>query len=373
MGLDGLDKNYFATLFILHLNALHISNFKNIKAFSNPDLGKIVAITGANGIGKTNLLDAIHYLCLTKSYFNAIDTQNIAFDANFFAIEGEFSTNTGDKTVFCGYQQRKVVKTNGVEYDRLANHIGFFPVVMVAPIDVMLILEGSETRRRFVDVVLSQVDGLYLKNLSGYNAILNNRNAVLKQSHSQSIDYKLINVYNEQLNHYGMQIFEQRIHFFEQFLPLFQSHYQTISGGSEQVSIIYHSQLMHLNLLELLNQNWEQDRAAQRTNVGIHKDDLAFLIGEKPLKKFGSQGQQKSFLIALKLAQYDFLYQKLNRKPLLLLDDIFEKLDYKRLSHLLKLVSDNHFGQIFLTDTQRTRVEQIFNQFENEVCYLEMV
>lgn len=346
------------------LQKLSLLNFKN---YSEAELqfSSVNAFTGDNGAGKTNLLDAIHYLSLCKSYFNPVDSQQIKQGEDFFMVQGVFDKDKNNEVISCGLKrnQKKQFKRNKKEYGRLADHIGLFPLVMISPNDVSIIIEGSEERRRFIDNVISQTDNLYLDELIGYNRNLLNRNALLRQiSIKGTYDPALCEIYDEQLVISGNKIFSKRKAFMESFTEIFNRHYQYISDFSEQVGLVYESRLLQDDFSALLRQSLERDRILERTTMGIHKDDLIFTIHGLPLKKFGSQGQQKSFLIALKLAQYTFLYQKNGFEPILLLDDIFDKLDEKRTHKLMKMVSDKDFGQIFITDTSRHRIKTVFDE-----------
>ena len=347
----------------MYLKNLSLVNFKNYDEAAISFTDGANAFTGNNGAGKTNLLDAIHYLSLCKSYFNPIDSQQIKQDRDLFMIQGTFEKNESDEVISCGIRknQKKQFKRNKKEYQRLADHIGLFPLVMISPNDTSLILEGSEERRKFIDNVISQTDANYLDELIIYNKNLLNRNALLKQiAETGKYDPALLEIFDEQLIQAGNKIFEKRKVFMEAFIQIFNSHYQYLTEEAEIVTLIYESQLFDDSFKNLLKKSIEKDRILQRTNVGIHKDELVFQILNMPLKKFGSQGQQKSFLIALKLAKYSFLYQQKGFKPLLLLDDIFDKLDDLRITKLMKMVSEDDFGQIFITDTNAERVKDIF-------------
>ena len=347
----------------MYLKNLSLVNFKNYDEAAISFTDGANAFTGNNGAGKTNLLDAIHYLSLCKSYFNPIDSQQIKQDRDLFMIQGTFEKNESDEVISCGIRknQKKQFKRNKKEYQRLADHIGLFPLVMISPNDTSLILEGSEERRKFIDNVISQTDANYLDELIIYNKNLLNRNALLKQiAETGKYDPALLEIFDEQLIQAGNKIFEKRKVFMEAFIQIFNSHYQFLTEEAEIVTLIYESQLFDDSFENLLKKSIEKDRILQRTNVGIHKDELVFQIFNMPLKKFGSQGQQKSFLIALKLAKYSFLYQQKGFKPLLLLDDIFDKLDDLRITKLMKMVSEDDFGQIFITDTNAERVKDVF-------------
>ena len=320
--------------------------------------------TGNNGAGKTNLLDAIHYLALCKSYFNPIDSQQIKQGTEFFIITGNFSKDDRTENVACSVKrnQKKQFKRNKKDYQRLADHIGLFPLVMVSPYDISIIIEGSEERRKFIDNVISQTDNQYLDQLIGYNKVLQNRNALLKQiADTGRYDPGLLEVLDEQLIAFGRQIFEKRKAFMEIFTEIFNRHYKFLSDDAETVELIYESPLLYDAFAAALKKSLERDRMLERTSTGIHKDDLLFIINGMPIKKFGSQGQQKSFLIALKLAQYSFLYRQKKYKPILLLDDIYDKLDDLRIAKLMRMISNQDFGQVFITDTSEQRVNSIFS------------
>jgi len=353
------------------LTKLSVLNFKNYSEATLQFSGEVSAFTGANGAGKTNLLDAIHYLSLCKSYFNPIDSQQIRQGEDWFMVQGEFDKDGQTDVVACSLKrnQKKQFKRNKKEYPRLADHIGHFPLVMISPNDSTIVTDGSEERRRFVDNVISQTDLHYLDRLIAYNRCLVQRNSLLKQAgRSGVLDKGLLEVLNAQLMEAGVPIFEKRKAFMETFIPEFNRHYAFLTDAAEQVSLLYESQLMDGDFRALLNQNLERDRTLERTTVGIHKDDLQFCIHQDmPLKKFGSQGQQKSFLIALKLAQYSFLHEQKGFKPLLLLDDIFDKLDERRTRKLMEMVSADDFGQIFLTDTDAVRINRIFEEINRQI------
>jgi DNA replication and repair protein RecF len=348
----------------MYLKHLSVINFKNYAGAELVFTQGVNAFMGNNGAGKTNLLDAIHYLSLCKSYFNPIDSQQIKQGADFFIITGVFNRNEQQESIACSVKrnQKKQFKRNKKDYQRLADHIGLLPLVMVSPYDISIIIEGSEERRKFIDNVISQTDNSYLDELITYNKLLANRNALLKSiADTGRYDPGLLEVLDEQLTVSGNRIFEKRKAFMKAFTAVFNKHYQFLSDNAEQVELNYESQLLADDFAGLLQKNIERDRALERTTAGIHKDDLQFMIHGMPMKKFGSQGQQKSFLIALKLAQYSFLTQQKGFKPLLLLDDIFDKLDDQRVTKLMQMVSDNNFGQVFITDTSSTRIERIFN------------
>ncbi|QHS55610.1 DNA replication/repair protein RecF [Mucilaginibacter sp. 14171R-50] len=354
----------------MYLQQLSFINFKNYAEAEVSLAEGVNAFVGNNGAGKTNLLDAVHYLSLCKSYFNPIDSQQIKQGADFFMINGIFKKNGHKEVVACGVKrnQKKQFKRNKKDYQRLADHIGLLPLVMISPYDISIIIEGSEERRKFIDNVISQTDHNYLDELIAYNKVLVNRNSLLKQiADTGRYDPELLAVFDEQLTASGKRIFEKRRAFMEVFTGIFNRHYQFISEDAEQVELVYESQLLHNDFTALLNKAIERDRVLERTTNGIHKDDLLFNIHGMAMKKFGSQGQQKSFLIALKLAQYTFLTQKNGFKPLLLLDDIFDKLDDNRITKLMQMVSNNDFGQVLITDTSTSRVKGIFDSINVSV------
>jgi DNA replication and repair protein RecF len=348
----------------MYLQKLILNNFKNCEEATLHFSDKINCFIGDNGAGKTNILDGIFYLSFCKSYFNNIDTQNILHDRDYFAIHGTYSRN-GDQAdkVSClqKVNHKKSFRINSKEYERLADHIGLFPLVMISPYDRDLINEGSDQRRKYIDGVISQFDRIYLDNLISYNKALSQRNALLKSfADSSSFNRASLEIWDRQLSDYGTLIFQRREEFIESLIPIFQQYFEEISGGRETVSINYDSQLHERGLEELLSVSVEKDRRLKYTTTGIHKDDLAFTIGGYPLKKFGSQGQQKSFVIALKLAQFEFTKKLKGFKPILLFDDIFDKLDDHRVSHIISLVGHDNFGQVFITDTQEKRIEKLF-------------
>jgi DNA replication and repair protein RecF len=348
----------------MHLRRLSLINFKNYAEAGLDFSSGANAFTGDNGSGKTNLLDAIHYLSLCKSYFNPADNQNIKHGAEFLLVQGTYELNGNEEQVYCGLKrnQRKVFKRNNKEYERLADHIGLLPVVMISPVDSMLITEGSEERRKFIDSIISQYDKHYLDDLISYNKIVAHRNALLKQfAQSRSFDRASLEIWDEQLVPLADLIFVRRHEFISRFGPIFQRHYEFISDAKETVAVVYESHLEAGNFSVTLSASLEKDRLMQYTTTGIHKDDLVFTTEGFPVKRFASQGQQKSFLIALKLAQFEFIREIKGVKPILLLDDIFDKLDDSRVTRLMELVSRDSFGQLFISDTHPQRVRKIFH------------
>jgi DNA replication and repair protein RecF len=351
----------------MYLQQLSVINFKNYTGAELTFSEGVNVLAGNNGAGKTNILDAVHYLSLCKSYFNPIDSQQIKQDTDFFMVSGVFHKDDRQDTVACAVKrnQKKQFKRNKKDYQRLADHIGKYPLVMISPYDISIIIEGSEERRKFIDNVISQTDNHYLDELINYNKILAGRNALLKRiAETGRYDPALLEVMDEQLVASGNRIFTKRKAFMESFTDIFNRHYQFLSNSAETVELVYDSQLLTEDLSILLAKTAERDRVLERTTTGIHKDDLHFTIQGMPMKKFGSQGQQKSFLIALKLAQYSFLYQQTGFKPLLMLDDIFDKLDDLRITKLMQMVSDRNFGQVFITDTSARRASDVFKKIK---------
>lgn len=349
----------------MYLKKINLVNYKNFEAEAFEFNTKINCFVGSNGVGKTNVLDAIYHLAFTKGYFNAIAVQNIKHHKEFFVIEGVFNLNEREEHINCSVKkgQKKVIKRNGKEYEKLSEHIGLIPVVIISPNDTNLISEGSDLRRKFMDSVIAQSDKSYLQNLIHYNKVLSQRNALLKYfASNHTFDALNIEVYNQQLVEVGNQIYQKRKSFTEKFTPIFKKRYHHISNAVESVSFGYKSQLEKSDFNELLQKNLEKDRVLQYTSVGIHRDDLLYSIGDYPIKKFGSQGQQKTYLIALKLAEFDLIKLQSKKTPILLLDDIFDKLDENRVSKIVDLVNDDNFGQIFITDTHAERTENVIKK-----------
>lgn len=349
----------------MYLKKISLVNFKNIASQTFDFQEKINCFVGFNGVGKTNVLDAIYYLSYAKSYFNSVAIQNIKHDENFFVIEGDYNLNDRSEKIVCSLKkgQKKIVKRNGKPYEKFSDHFGQFPLVIISPADRNLVLEGSDVRRKFIDGVISQQNKPYLQDLIAYNRVLTQRNALLKYfAANRTFDADNLNIYNAQLITYGTRIFETRKTFLQEFIPIFDEKYRLVSGEREHVNLEYKSQLFEHNYEELLQRALDKDKVLQYTSAGIHKDDLLFTIGNYPIKKFGSQGQQKSFLIALKLAQFDFIKEHTQIVPILLLDDIFDKLDEERVMHLITLVDQDEFGQIFITDTHADRTERLIKK-----------
>jgi len=346
----------------MRLNSISILNYKNIRQADLEFPSKINCFVGNNGMGKTNLLDAIYYLSFCKSYSNSIDSQNIEHEAEFFMLQGKYTLRDNEEEIYCGMKrrQKKHFKRNKKEYERLADHIGLLPLVLVSPSDDELISDGSDERRRFMDSVISQYDMTYLNSLLQYNNALKQRNALLKEE--DMMDISLFEIWEDMMVMYGNYIFAKRKEFVEEFVPIFQEIYQHISNGNELVSLNYKSQLSDADLSEKLRENRKRDHLIGFSMNGIHKDELEMLLGEFPMKRVGSQGQNKTYLISLKLAQFNFLKRTHGISPILLLDDIFDKLDATRVKQIVQLVASENFGQIFITDTNRKHLDEILSQ-----------
>ena len=346
------------------LKRISILNYKNLEQAELEFSPKMNCFIGQNGMGKTNLLDAVYYLSFCKSATNPIDSQNIRHEGEFFVIQGFYETDQGEpEEVYCGLKrrQKKQFKRNKKEYNRLSDHIGFIPLVMVSPADAELIAGGSDGRRRFMDVVISQYDKEYLDALIRYNKALTQRNALLKSE--QEFDEELMLVWEEMMASAGEVVFKKRSEFIAEFIPTFQSFYSYISQDKEKVNLAYESHAMSGGLLDIIKESRRRDRVMGYSLKGVHKDDLIMQLGDFPIKREGSQGQNKTYLIALKLAQFDFLKKTGgNTTPLLLLDDIFDKLDASRVEQIVKLVAGDSFGQIFITDTNREHLDRILHK-----------
>lgn len=338
----------------MHLSSIQLTNFRNYTEQSILFCDGLNILSGRNGTGKTNLLEAINYLCLTKGYFHSGDLGAINFKEEFFRLQGNFIFEERTENISLAFQSGtpKLLKHDEIIYEKLADHIGKFPLVVIAPDDIVLIIEGSEERRKWLDNTISQVNRLYLDDLMQYNRVLIQRNALLKQWYvGQTRDDDLMNVLDEQLVKLGKQIYDERNRSLQILIPLLQKHYAFISDALEIALMKYESLLNENDFSKTLLANREKDMILQRTTAGVHRDDLDFLLNEFSIKKFGSQGQKKSFLIALKLAQFDFIAEKKNETPLLLLDDIFDKLDQHRSEKLLADAASNNRGQVFITCT----------------------
>ncbi|PRY15032.1 DNA replication and repair protein RecF [Pontibacter ummariensis] len=357
------------------LENLSLLFFKNYEEASLSFSEHINCFIGDNGSGKTNLLDAIYYLSMTRSAFPGTEAQSVKQGEDFFMVKGRFEVEGSKHTVQVSLKQgqKKTVMHNKVLYEKMSEHIGRFPVVLISPYDTDLIREGSEERRRYFDSLISQLNHAYLEQLIQYNHILKQRNSLLKQfAERHYYDQEYLQVLNEQLVPLGEQLAQERQNFLQEFIPIFQKHYHHISGSSEEVSLTYKSQLEEDGFAQKLRQAERKDLALQRTTVGPHKDDFVFLMDGNPVKSFGSQGQQKSYVIALKLAHFEVVDQRQHHKPLLLLDDIFDRLDEKRITQLMQMVAAHTFGQIFLTDTHLERTDKILEGLSESIRRFEV-
>lgn len=348
----------------MYLKKLNLLNFRNYEEAEFECSERVNCFTGLNGSGKTNLLDGIHYLSLCKGFLNPVDSQNIRFSQGFFVVQGLFSGAGGEEdNIVCSVKrgQRKVFRRNGKEYERLSDHIGLAPLVAVSPADSVLVTGGSEERRRFMDTVISQFNRQYLEQLISYNRALSQRNALLKlMAEGKAGNDGTLEVLDLQLEQYGLPVFIARKAFIRELLPFFNKYYSQLSGGAEEVELVYESKLHEHAMGDLLRAALSRDSLLGHTTAGIHKDDLDFRISGQPLKRSGSQGQQKTFLIALKLAEYVFLDRAAGKKPMLLLDDVHDKLDEERVTRLMEIVCGNSFGQLFITDTGAGRMHELF-------------
>ena len=345
------------------LKRISILNYKNLEQADLTFSPKLNCLVGQNGMGKTNLLDAIYYLSFCKSAGNPIDSQNMLHTADFFVIQGFYEDSDGTREeIYCGMKrrQKKQFKRNKKEYTRLSDHIGFLPLVMVSPADAELISGGSEGRRRFMDVVISQYDKEYLDALIRYNKALAQRNSLLKSE--QPVEDELFLVWEEMMAQAGEVVYRKRQAFINDFIPIFQDFYSYISQDKEAVGLHYASHARDASLLQVLEESRVRDRIMGYSLRGIHKDELEMLLGDFPIKREGSQGQNKTYLVALKLAQFDFLKRMGRTQPLLLLDDIFDNLDASRVEQIVKLVAGDRFGQIFITDTNRGHLDRILHE-----------
>ena len=360
---------------------LSLIQFRNYQSASFSFKERIVGIAGANGSGKTNLLDAIYYLCFTRSYFSRPDSKNALHGTDGFRLEGQIKaiegkeggalgTDIGQVVCIVRPGDKKEILVNQVGYERFSEHIGRLPAVMIAPDDSVLITGGSEERRKFIDTILSQTDAQYLSKLIDYNKILQQRNAWLKSAaHQGTQDAGLLAVLDQQLCQVAAPIYEARKAFVASFIPSVIQEYQAIAGKSEWLALHYDSPLSKNSMKALLDKNRERDFYLQRTTQGVHRDDLSISLEELPFKSIGSQGQRKSLLFALKLASYYYIAERKQNPPILLLDDVFEKLDQDRMLNLLKQVTLKLKGQVFITDTHKERLESAFEALQ-EPCQL---
>jgi len=349
----------------LHLKNLQLHQFKNHTESQFTFTEKVICFVGDNGAGKTNILDAIHYLSQTKSYFNHIDAQNIQFDENYFMLKGVFNKDEYDAEIQCNLKEGegKSIKNNKKKYKRFSEHIGQFPIVIISPTDTNLIMEGSDVRRKYLDSSIAQYKQSYLQLLIQHNKTLKQRNSLLKQfSDRNYFDEITLDIYDQQMIELGSSIHKERTNFLKELTPVFNNYYTDISESKEEVNLNFKSQLSGRDYGKILKESLVKDRASNYSQCGIHKDDILFEMNGHPIKKIGSQGQQKSFLIALKLAQFEFIKNKIGFKPILLLDDIFDKLDDRRVLKLIGFVNKNVFGQVFITDTHKQRSEAILTK-----------
>lgn len=342
----------------MFLKKLSVVNFKNLAQADLVFTARINCFVGGNGAGKTNVIDAIHYLSVCKSALVMTDAQSVRHGDDFFMLDGEYSTAADKKEcVVCAFRKGsgKTLKRNGKEYGKLSDHVGLIPVVIISPADSVLVNDAAEERRRWLNSFLSQLDKSYMSALIRYNQVLTERNRLLKQGGAEEI----MEILDMQLVESGQTVHVRRGETIERLIPLVAEYYRILSDDSEQVELRYQSEINETPFAELLAAAREKDRVNQFTTCGIHRDDMKMRIGGYPLRKYGSQGQQKSFLIALKLAQYSIVAGRADEKPILLLDDLFDKLDNERVGRLISLVSHDDFGQIFITDCNRTRLERI--------------
>jgi len=357
------------------IKKLTLYNFKNHSEKKFEFSPQINCFVGNNGVGKTNILDALHYLSVGKSFLGNTDVNNIRYDEDFFTIDAEIMNEESDDIIKISQpkESKKLIKKNDKSYDRLADHIGYLPSVMISPYDSNLISDSGESRRKFLDAMISQTDSEYLFDLIQYQKAIQQRNALLKYfSKNRVWEKDSLEIYDDPITKLGTKIFIKRRDFVEKLNPIVQSFYRIISGGMENVSVIYESHLLENSFDHLLKESIERDRMLTYTSKGVHKDDLLFEMDSVLIKKTGSQGQQKSFLISLKLAQMSLVKELTKKTPILLLDDIFDKLDDNRVSQLIELVNQENFGQIFITDTHRERTESVVKKINEESIIFEL-
>ncbi len=353
----------------MHLKRLSLTNFKN---YSQADLEfspRINCIVGNNGVGKTNILDAVHYLSLTKSFFNNIDSVSIRHEEDFFIIQGLFVKGGEEDNIFCSFHKhrQKVLKRNGKEYERLSDHVGRYPVVMISPADNAIISEGSDERRKFMNKIISQYNSEYLESVLNYNKALQQRNRLLRDFGSlNNFDEEMLSVWDSQLVRYGMFAWAERERLIDELIPVFREYYSLVTNQKEKVRLKYFSHLNDGVFGDLLKKSLSKDRSLEYTTAGIHKDDLLFEMDGYPVRSLGSQGQQKSYLVALKLAKFEYIKSKAGYSPILLLDDIFDKFDAERVAQIIRLVGNHRFGQIFITDTHQERLHEILNDLDTD-------
>jgi DNA replication and repair protein RecF len=353
----------------MYLKKLALTNFKNYELNELEFSPKINCFVGNNGVGKTNILDAIHYLSLTKSFFNSIDSISIKHGEDYFIIRGTFVRDDEEDQIYCAFQKQKqkLLKRNGKEYKKLSDHVGRYPVVMISPADSALISEGSEDRRKFMNKIISQYSAEYLDSVLKYSKALQQRNKFLKDINtSGNFDPDVLAIWDAQLVKYGSYVYNEREVLINELIPVFQEYYSLISSGKESVKLKYRSHLSEGNFTETLQNSFNKDRYLEYTTIGIHKDDLLLEMDDFLVKSLGSQGQQKSYLVALKLAKFDYIKRKAGFSPILLLDDIFDKFDAERVEQIIRLVGNHRFGQIFITDTHQNRLKDILSSHKTD-------
>lgn len=353
----------------MYLKKLALTNFKNYELNELEFSPKINCFVGNNGVGKTNILDAIHYLSLTKSFFNSIDSISIKHGEDYFIIRGTFVRDDEEDQIYCAFQKQKqkLLKRNGKEYKKLSDHVGRYPVVMISPADSALITEGSEDRRKFMNKIISQYSAEYLDSVLKYSKALQQRNKFLKDINtSGNFDPDVLAIWDAQLVKYGSYVYNEREVLINELIPVFQEYYSLISSGKESVKLKYRSHLSEGNFTETLQNSFNKDRYLEYTTIGIHKDDLLLEMDDFLVKSLGSQGQQKSYLVALKLAKFDYIKRKAGFSPILLLDDIFDKFDSERVEQIIRLVGNHRFGQIFITDTHQNRLKDILSSHKTD-------
>ena len=353
----------------MYLKKLALTNFKNYELNELEFSPKINCFVGNNGVGKTNILDAIHYLSLTKSFFNSIDSISIKHGEDYFIIRGTFVRDDEEDQIYCAFQKQKqkLLKRNGKEYKKLSDHVGKYPVVMISPADSALISEGSEDRRKFMNKIISQYSAEYLDSVLKYSKALQQRNKFLKDINtSGNFDPDVLAIWDAQLVKYGSYVYNEREVLINELIPVFQEYYSLISSGKESVKLKYRSHLSEGNFAETLQNSFNKDRYLEYTTIGIHKDDLLLEMNDFLVKSLGSQGQQKSYLVALKLAKFDYIKRKAGFSPILLLDDIFDKFDSERVEQIIRLVGNHRFGQIFITDTHQNRLKDILSSHKTD-------
>lgn len=351
----------------MKIQKLHIVNYKNHENLKLDFNKNIVCFVGANGIGKTNILDAIHYSCIGKSYFTSSDKNCVEYNSDFFRIV----TSLADDNIVITYEKskKKKIVLNDTQVLKLSDYLGNFPIIIIAPDDNIILLGGSEERRKIIDQTLTQTNRTYFNNLIRYNRLIAERNALLKNSYNRRLDLNLLETYNQKIIPLGNYIYIERKKFIEEIIPFFENSYSIISDKKETFKIEYKSQLNNNSFQNLLNENFEKDKILKRTTVGIHKDDLSFYMNDVKIKTFGSQGQQKTFLLALKIAQHNYLQKKLSKSVFFIIDDIFDKIDAERSKNLIKFVSQ-HLGQVFISYTNKNILLEKFKDVDYQLIEL---